>query len=94
MQLTGGFGDCCRDYFCAHVPLYADFGYTPLSKRITPYVDVKIGTERFENCLFSPSIDCRFRIYKKLGVNIGVGYCFLQHDRNVHAINATIGVDF
>ena len=61
---------------------------------MTPYVDVRIGVESFEKCLFSSLIGCRFRVYKKLGVNIGVGYFFMQHDRNIHAINATLGVDF
>lgn len=84
------------------IPVFLDFRATLLSKKTTPYFDMKIGYGIYVNNGFriNPSLGCRIGLSKKIGLNMGVGYVFQNYwkyrnfEESVSCINVTIGMDF
>lgn len=58
------------------VPIYVDARYTALDKRITPFVEAKVGyaVGDVDGVYASPSVGCRFRMGNKSAFNVSVGY--------------------
>lgn len=56
------------------IPVFANFRYTILKKRISPFVDAKAGYSfgDMEGLYLSPSIGCRFAIGKRMAITTSV----------------------
>lgn len=56
------------------LPVFANFRYTILNKRISPFVDAKAGYSfiDMEGLYLSPSIGCRFAIGKRMAITTSV----------------------
>lgn len=56
------------------IPVFANFRYTILNKRISPFVDAKAGYSfgDMEGLYLSPSIGCRFAIGKRMAITTSV----------------------
>jgi hypothetical protein len=62
------------------IPIYAAARYTVLDKRITPFVEAKVGyaVGDVDGVYASPSIGCRFRMGNKSAFNVSVGYTLMS----------------
>ena len=87
------------------VPVFAHLRSDLLNNSITPFVDVKVGYSftDVEGLYFSPSLGCRFRVAKRVGLNLSLGYTlqkssvyvlFWQVDTKIDAITFKFGIDF
>lgn len=58
------------------LPVYANFRYDILNKRVCPYVDLKAGYSTFDahGLYFTGGVGCRFHIKNKMGISIFGGY--------------------
>jgi len=56
------------------IPVFANFRYTILNKRISPFVDAKAGYSfgDMEGLYLSPSVGCRFAIGKRMAITTSV----------------------
>ena len=86
--LGGGVGVLCRDITedGTTFPFFADFRANFNKKKNSPYGVLKIGysmspeDELKGGVYFNPSLGYRFGIYKKLAMNVSLGYLFQQAD--------------
>lgn len=71
------------------LPLFVELRYTPLKKKITPYIDVKYGVDAISGySFFTPMIGCRVGMSENKGLNLGVGFEFYS------GITMRVGFDF
>ena len=69
-----------------------------LDRKITPFVEADLGGRVYNGSdsyggrprYFSAYGGCRFRIYNKLGVNVGLGYSFYHFG----GVGLKVGIDF
>lgn len=60
------------------VPVYADFRYTIMNKKVTPYIEAKSGYSfaDFEGFYASPSVGVDIAFTEKFGLYVGLAYEF------------------
>ena len=77
---------------------FADFRFTPITKRITPVVGLKMGYLFFFHFLrATPYIGVRWGLCKGFGVNLGVGFpvFFVPFgEGTMEAVRLNVGIDF
>lgn len=100
-----GYGDWWdTDYSYDVVPIYTNFRYQILSRRVSPFIDVKLGAAISDDTglYFSPSTGVRIGLAGRMGLNITMGYTAMQgmvYDvdlgkRVTHSLNLSVGIDF
>lgn len=91
------------DYSYDVVPVFSNFRYQILANRISPFIDVKLGTAVSDDAglYFSPSTGVRIGLSGRTGLNITLGYTAMQgfvydDDENkvTHSLNLSVGIDF
>lgn len=109
--LGAGVGiDYYTDASLFAVPIFANIRITPLKRRVTPYIDAKIGysTIDVEGLYFTPTVGCRIGLSESAGLNIGLGYSLQQSDvlyyyydygyssvsKEISGFSLKIGLDF
>ncbi|MBR5469042.1 MAG: hypothetical protein IKU78_01065 [Paludibacteraceae bacterium] len=81
------------------LPVYADFRMNPLGiqKKITPFVDLRIGCEALSPLFFlSPSAGIRFK-FDKIALNVGFSYEYYATGKggyDIHDLSAKVGIEF
>ena len=77
---------------------FADFRFTPITKRITPVVGLKMGYLFFFHFLrATPYIGVRWGLCKEFGANLGVGFpvFFMPFgEGTMEAVRLNVGIDF
>ncbi len=86
------------------IPLYGDLRVNILDKRITPFLETKIGssTADVKGFFFSPSAGCRFGFKNNSAFTISLGFelqrakCFINdnHQWRVNSYGETIKIGF
>jgi len=92
-----------------NMPIFVNVRTDILQKRITPFVDLKVGYSIIdvEGFYTSPSIGCRFKPRRGLAFSIGVGYTLQKYDfefhdnqdywsgrLDLHGLNVRFGIEF
>lgn len=93
-----GVGVVTNDFSAGDVLMAVRFRSDILNRKITPFVEADLGGRVYNGSdsyggrprYFSAFGGCRFRIYRKLGINIGVGYSFYHFG----GVGIKVGVDF
>lgn len=82
-------------------PIFGNFRYDARFGKFTPYGDIRLGYEMFENGVyFSPTVGYRFNFGHKLNLNVGLGMSVLPFTYNVDkpkyesGFTLRIGIDF
>lgn len=100
------FGYWDDSYYSADImPIYTNFRYQILSRRVSPFIDVKLGSAISDDAglYFSPSTGVRIGLADRMGLNITMGYTAMQgmvydYDRSkkniTHSLNLSVGIDF
>lgn len=96
------FGE--TDYSYDIVPVYTNFRYQIARCRVSPFIDVKLGSAISDDIglYFSPSTGVRIGLAGKMGLNITMGYTAMQGmvydedlgERVTHSLNLSVGIDF
>lgn len=85
------------------LPFFADFRFTFLKSRITPYIDVKAGYSPIPDtgAYFSPTVGCHFSFKEKFGMNVGLGYTMQEYYRSryygsdlYHCLQFRVGLEW
>lgn len=76
---------------------FANFRLTPVSKQITPVVDLKVGyIIPFNTLKINPSVGVRLGLCRNFGINLGVGVPLYVNSSfsGFGAVNINLGIDF
>lgn len=85
------------------VPIYSNFRYQIIESRVSPFIDVKLGSSVSDDVglYFSPSTGVRIGLASRMGLNIALGYTAIQgpvydddENRITHSFNLSVGIDF
>lgn len=98
------FGD--SDGIHYNLPVFADIRWDILQSKFTPFIDMRGGYSvagEFTGAYINPSIGCRMGIGDKFGLNLGVGYTYMQtgyawestgSDLIMQGVNIKLAFDF
>ena len=77
LYVGAGAGIRLGDSYTA-IPIYADVNYTMLKKKVSPFIDAKIGYSLLDASGFymNPGIGVSWNFYKGLSVFLKVGYTY------------------
>ncbi len=76
---------------------FANFRLTPVTKQITPVVDLKVGyIIPFNTLKINPSVGVRLGLCRNFGINLGVGVPLYVNSSfsGFGAVNINLGIDF
>ena len=75
--MGAGAGIRLGDSYTA-IPIYADVNYTMLKKKVSPFIDAKIGYSLLDASGFymNPGVGVNWNFYKGLSVFLKVGYTY------------------